>query len=90
MKNYCASRCDMSDSETPYFLIYCEVALSQNTSAIVEVPLGVLFNKMVPFKGKLATPRLDGVVAFRYLRARSNADYGLTGAFKTTPLKRCR
>ncbi|MFX1767701.1 MULTISPECIES: caspase family protein [Paraburkholderia] len=85
--DYAPVLCGMSDSEAPYLLTFAHAALEQGLEELLEIPLGILFNRIVQHQARLAVATLGQEDALAYLRARSTGDFSAAGALIARPLE---
>ncbi|MGF6606680.1 hypothetical protein OKW45_001580 [Paraburkholderia sp. WSM4175] len=87
MDEYAPALCDMSDEETPYLLTLAHAALSLGLTALLEVSVGVLFNRIVQHRGRLAVPSTLPGNVLAYLHATTNGDYSAARSLVARPLE---
>ncbi|WP_063901746.1 caspase family protein [Burkholderia ubonensis] len=76
LENYPLSMTGMSDSETPYILVFANAALSHDMTEQAEMLIGMLFNSILSARGALASPSINPEDVLSYLHARITGNFG--------------
>jgi hypothetical protein len=85
--DYTPVLCGMSENEAPYLLTFAHAALELGHEELLEISVGILFNRIIQYKARLAGASMRPEDALAYLRARSTGDFSAAGPLIARPLE---